>query len=463
MNERLDTVEGKTLPPVIEKRPGTWETVGITISDFRRAFGLAPLVVIALALYSALPSRLVFPNGVDIDDNLSAWHPAHINIGDPLLIGAVFLTWVVYRPRLDRQSLIFLSVALAAILVSLFFGSVGTEPGSILDSLTYWLRFAIAFSISIWIVECAGARAAESLLFVLFGILCITALAVFSLDFGIFNRIYSSAMTVASFSQVAVVVILIAIVRRQYIVITVAMAFLILTFSFTSIALVLGLATLYILFAGTLSLRRRLAFIALIFGLLIVGTFIVVISGQFNFLYAHFFGSGSDTSSIEGLHGRTVIWQYGLSQITSGSVGLLGIGFDQTPSLLSQAIFNLSDAGINSSGTFTVLHFHTIWLEFSIGLGILSLVLLYPMVLRSVQTWVAGCYPAALIFGFFLLCQSVDFTLYRPKEMLFWGLMLGIAEGQWRLYSAAGAVALRASVAASTQVTPGLRLQEQGH
>jgi len=31
-----------------------------------------------------------------------------------------------------------------------------------------------------------------------------------------------------------------------------------------------------------------------------------------------------------------------------------------------------------------------------------------------------------------LMSQSGDFTFYRPKELIIWSLMLGLAEGQWR-------------------------------
>ena len=42
------------------------------------------------------------------------------------------------------------------------------------------------------------------------------------------------------------------------------------------------------------------------------------------------------------------------------------------------------------------------------------------------------CYPSFFIFAFFLLSQSVDFTCYKPKEVIIWSLMLGLAEGQWQ-------------------------------
>ncbi len=38
-----------------------------------------------------------------------------------------------------------------------------------------------------------------------------------------------------------------------------------------------------------------------------------------------------------------------------------------------------------------------------------------------------------MIFSFFLLSQSLDFTFFRPKEIVLWALMLGLAEGEFQL------------------------------
>ena len=44
------------------------------------------------------------------------------------------------------------------------------------------------------------------------------------------------------------------------------------------------------------------------------------------------------------------------------------------------------------------------------------------------------CYPSFFIFAFFLLSQSVDFTCYKPKEVIIWSLMLlGLPKGNGNL------------------------------
>jgi hypothetical protein len=401
--------------------------------ELRRGIRYAPLVFLALSIYAGLPSRFVFPDDFEMVRLADSWLPAFVNVGDLLLVLAIAITWAVYKPRLNGGTGLFLCATLAIVLLSLIVGSPQPDIGSMFDGLLDWLRFAATFAFAVWLTRQCGPRTAEALLIVLFVILCITALGVYSLQFGRFNRIYASAMTVASFGQVAAVVLFVALVRRYYLLLALGVTFLVLTFSVTSIILFLGIAFMYVVTSRLLSLRQRIAMLSAVTIIISVALVATVVSGQFGSIYSYIVSSSDQTSSLSALHGRTPVWAYGLDLIRSGSVGPLGVGYNRSPMFLHQVTFALVEAGIADPGTYTVPHFHSILFEWALGLGLPSVLIFFVLVRRIAQMWLWKCQPAAMIFAFFLLAQSVDFTFYEPKEVVLWALMLGIAEGEWQL------------------------------
>jgi hypothetical protein len=55
-------------------------------------------------------------------------------------------------------------------------------------------------------------------------------------------------------------------------------------------------------------------------------------------------------------------------------------------------------------------------------------VVLVPILWRLIAGIRRKRYPAAAVYLIFLITQAVDFTLSRPKEMVLWGFLLGLAE-----------------------------------
>lgn len=405
----------------------TFNRANQTVREILRCVRFAPLAVLALIVYAALPSTAIF--GEEEGSLQEMWHPSYLNWGDAILVAAMTFSWVAGRLRLDRRSMVFLIVVAVSIVTSLTLGSADFEllPGR--DGIMYWLRFALVFSLAGSFVIELGTIAAESLLIALFLILCATAVAVYTLSFGTFNRIYASAMTVASFSQVAVVVGFIAMVRRNYFVLGISLAFLFLTFSRTSSILFLLLSATFACAARGIRPRERIAILSVCTMFVLIGLYLT------HALVDYEMGYDLDPQSAGNLHGRTDIWSYAMNLFRDGSVGMFGVGFNRSPLLLDGVTLNSLDGTIDSNSSDNIASFHSILLEYAIGLGIFSLVIIFPLLRRIWQTWQSRCQPSAMIFTFFFLSQSLDFTFYRPKEIILWSFILGMAEGVWRRQS----------------------------
>ena len=302
--------------------------------------------------------------------------------------------------------------------------------GLILDGLIYFVRFTFAFCLTVWLVKRVGNKATESLVIVLFLFLAITALFVYTLSYPQSLRMYASGMTTASFSQVATIVCLLAFWRKYNLLLLVCLLFLALTFSKTSILIFLCL----ILF----QLKTKVLKIAK------VGLFILLgVSGLIYFLgnllgqhFFSFFTIYTNLKQILSLSGRTEIWAYAEHLLEIGQIPVLGLGFNAASSLILSNNFYLLWNDFTYLVNTTYYYpptFHSIWIEYGFGLGILSVIIFGLILKRIWQTFRYQCQPAFFIFTFFLLCQSIDFTFYRPKEVVIWSLILGLAEGQWRV------------------------------
>ena len=392
------------------------------INGFKECLYIAPLPVLCLVIYMGLRSSIIFPDGLPSPyEQQQLWQRSYLGWYDFLFLSSVVISFILSSLKLAKDNFIFIWTIALIILLSLINGlTLGKEVA--LDALVNFFRFACAFSLSVWLVRRLGSKAAEALIVCLFIILAITALLVYSLQFRTFVRIYASAMAVASFSQVTVIVCFIALLRKYNCVLGIALIFLVMTFSKTSILLFLFL----LLFSGKFTISNQLKYL---FFILFVAVSVVFIALKIaSNEYTAFFSFYTDIDNIFTLSGRTPIWEYALHLLQSGNIPLLGVGFNAAASLFAIGNFYYFEVG----KIYYYPHFHSILIEYGFGFGILSGFIFFIILKRIWQTFRSNCNLSFLIFSFFFLCQSLDFTFYLPKEMIIWSLILGLAEGQWR-------------------------------
>ena len=387
--------------------------------NFKKCLKLAPLSVTSLIIYMSLKSTQIFTD----EPLTNLWHPAYLGWYDFLLGGSIVITIINGAVKLDVKDLLFILSLLTILLLS-FVKSDELGYGYILDSVVCILRFLFSFYLAKGLVMRLGIETAESILMILFIVLAISALFVYQLQFGSFNRIYAAAMTVASFSQVSVVVCLIALLRKHNKMILFSLLFLLLTFSRTSVVLLLLLFAIY---CRKLPLTTTIKYFSIMIGFTIFAIFMLMNFG--GDVFASVIADRTDTEGLATLNSRDAIWKHALTILDSGYIPLFGVGWNATPSL----IVNTNLSFIDKEGVYYPPHFHSIVIEYACGLGISSLFIWFCLIKRIWQTFYHHCYPAFFIFAFFLMSQSGDFTFYRPKELIIWSLMLGLAEGQWRI------------------------------
>jgi O-antigen ligase len=236
----------------------------------------------------------------------------------------------------------------------------------------------------------------------------------------------ASAMTSASFGQVSGIMCLVFYARKHYLALFFSFIFLFLSFSRTSLLLFLMLIVIE---------NRQLIPLKLI---KYVVVFVLLIMVGITALQKY---GGSETQvvlesrfsseEVSQLNGRNEIWVHAMDQFQKGRVPLTGVGFHMTPSLIQDNNIKLPDAG--EDGYKPLPHFHSILVEYSLSLGIFAFVIFFYLIKRIWQTFLHNCSPAFFIFAFFALAQSMDYTVYPPKEIIIFALMLGLAEGQLSL------------------------------
>lgn len=391
------------------------------------------MAVLALAAYVATSSSTLFPEDCFVITRTVPWFVSFFNGFDVALFVCLPLTAAFLGLRPSRQGTMFLCVAFVAIIVSLL-ASTNLPYEALFDALVHFLRFATVFVFASGSTRLFGPRQTESVFLLLYAILCASAIVVYQLTFETsMGRIYASGMGVGSFAQVSVVACIIAIVRRQFVVLAVSSVFLVLTFSVTGAVMFMMVVACIPLTespGSALPLNAKPSMRPLqqvfVVGALVVGvafaTSLAIGDVGYNVGY-----NLKAEDAADG-HGRKEIWLYALRLLRSGHVGVFGLGFFRTTGCFqdSQLLGQYADSSVEN------VHFHSIIFEGIIGLGVLSLPLFWMFFRRLWITYWTRQYLPCAIFLFFLLTLSVDFTMYRPKELIMWAFILGIADGQFR-------------------------------
>lgn len=389
------------------------------LEDFKKCLKLAPIAIISLIVYISLRSTDIFPDGKPFSN---LWHPIYLGWYDFLLGASILISLIKGEIKLVQKDLLFVLSLLLIVALS-FLSGIELGEQYILDTTVFFFRFILLFCLGKGLVSRLGVQITESILMILFIILGFSALFVYQLQLGSFNRIYAAAMSVPSFSQVSVIVCLIALIRKNNIMVLFSLVFLLLTFSRTSILLFL---LLFMVYSRKIPLRTTIKYYTIMIGLATFTIFILLnFAGD---IFTSVIAERTNTEGISTLNSRDAIWLNALRQLDSGAIPLFGVGWNATPSLILKT--NLSF--ISKDDVYYPPHYHSIIVEYALGLGISSLFIWFCLIKRIWQTFYHHCYPAFFIFAFFLTSQSGDFTFYPPKEVILWSLMLGIAEGQWR-------------------------------
>lgn len=391
------------------------------IYHWKKCINYVPLSVLSLAIYMGLPSTQLFA-AEDIASNY-LWHAAYAGWYDLFLAYSILLCFASGAINFGKDTFIFV-LTLSIIVVLSLLNNFALGGQYILDALVFLSRFILVFSLAKELVRSLGTQTTESFLIILFIILSITALFAYNLQFGINNRIYAATMTSPSFGQVAAVVCLIAVMRNYKIILLISSVFLFLTFSRTSTIVMLILLLVH---SWDMPIKAKIKYYTLTVILIFISVFLFLKFGGDAF--ENVISSRTDVEEISTLNSRDIIWAKALELFKKSDIPLFGAGFASTPSLIAKINLKM----LTTEGWYVPPHFHSIILEYSLSFGISSLLIFYYLFRRVWQTFlVKKCLPAFFIFALFLISQSFDFTLFRPKEVIIWAFLLGIAEGHWK-------------------------------
>ena len=393
----------------------------VIVGDFQKSLTVVPLPIAALILYFGLRSTTILPGGIHEFNGM--YHPAYLGWYDFVLGYAIVFSFVTGALKLELKDSIAGLLMLLIISVS-WVGTYQQDKTFIIDGIACFLRFFLVFVFAKSLVGRLGYRTAESVLLSSFGILSLSAMLWYSLQFGTENRMAASAMTPASFGQVSAVVCLIFYGKKCYPLLFYSFIFLFLSFSRTSI----------LLFFLVIVIQNRkiipLNLIKYILAFVLLAAIGIVVMTKYG-------GQGTEVvlesrfsyEEFANLNGRTNIWNHALELIEHGDIPLFGVGFHMTPSLIQET--NLKFFRFYSNTFYIPPHFHNILIEYGLGLGVWALVIFIYLMRRIWQTYTNKCNPAFFIYFFFLCSQTIDYTIFTPKEIVIFALMLGLAEGQW--------------------------------
>jgi hypothetical protein len=372
--------------------------------------------VLGLYLYFITPSRMMLPD--DGVEAMSNWHPSYFGWYDVALLGPLLLSLYLSRSRPSATTLWAMGAAFCCLTLSVIGFADAFQWSLTLAASLYWLRFAAVFIVMIAIVRDCGIEMAVSIVIGLGLLLMISSLFVFSLQYGAFNRIYASGMTVGSFGQAMLLLAWVAIMRKRLVLAILASTFLLFTFSRTAVLLWCGGVMLYVSAATQIKRGRRWLSVVLIAAACGGAIYYITSNPEFT----HVILDRLDQSSLESWSDRLPLWQFGNELITTGRIPIIGVGFGNTTWLLTEIP---SQRQIPS--------FHSIVYEYAIGMGVLCLPIFAWLIGRIWKAFRSALLMPGMIYLLFLASQSVDFTFYRPKEVVLWAVFLGLAEGELQL------------------------------
>ena len=391
------------------------------VRDFQKCLSIAPLPIFCLILYLGLTSTNVLPGGLHIFNE--TYHPAYLGWYDFVLAYSIVFTFATGLLKLEVKD-VFLGLILLFIISASWIDTYQQDKTFILAGIVCYLRFFLVFVFAKSLVHRLNYQTAESVLMFAYGILAVSAILWYSLQFGTNNRMAASAMTPPSFGQVSGIICLILYRKKYYFYLFFSFIFLFLSFSRTSLLLFF----IIIIIQNRQIIPWNLIKYVVAFGILSTVAIAIMIKygGQATEVVLE---SRLSSNEISNLNGRNYIWSHAVEIFKSGQISLFGAGFHMTPSLIVHNNIKLLDA---QNGYHSPPSFHSILFEYSLGLGISSLVIFSYFIQRIWQTFRYNCCPAFFIFAYFLATQSLDYTFYPPKELVIFSLMLGLAEGQWK-------------------------------
>ncbi len=393
------------------------------IQEWMGSFRAAPLFALALIFYMGLPSSAIFPGGNA--SVLSAWHLAYPGWHDLVYLSLTAGGLALSRLHVPLRAVLICVIFLLSILMSAVFS--GPQPmlasAALSDALLYWLRFSLTFVCVTAITEKKGINTTSEILFAPGLLLIASSVFVFHLQYPEFNRFYASGMTVGSFSQVLLILFLIAMVRNRVGMMLISLIFLFLTFSRTALLLWIGSLAYFLFARSKMRLSRRALYVGMVMVLLVISTIILLRYPEFQSVI----NDRLDLDDIYTMNRRTDVWQYGMDLLLSKSVPLFGIGFNCSPSVLLDFTSMPGDE-LNQMLLFP--SFHSIVFEFAIGLGLLSIPIFVFLLWRIGSAWRSKWLLPFFIYSVFVLSQCFDFSFNRPKEVIIWAAFLGLAEGE---------------------------------
>lgn len=352
-----------------------------------------------------------------------AYHPAYLGWYDFMLGYAIIFSFATGSLKLEIKDFFFGLIGIFIIFTS-WVNTYQADHTFVLAGLVCFLRFFLVFIFAKALVHKLGYQNAESVLLFIYAILAVSAILWYSLQFGgVQNRMAASAMTSASFGQVSAIMCLVFYARKYYLALFFTFIFLFLSFSRTSLLLFL---LLIIIQNRQLIPLNLIKYVIVFLILAMVGIEIlqqyggketqVVLESRFS------------SKEVSNLNGRSEIWTHAIEQVKQGKIPLTGVGFHTTPSLIQDN--NLQFLNPDGEGYYIPPHYHNIVIEYLLSLGIFAFAIFFYFFRRIWQTFQRNCSPAFFIFAFFALSQTMDYTIFPPKEIIIFALMLGLAEGQ---------------------------------
>ncbi|PSB09466.1 hypothetical protein C7B62_13110 [Pleurocapsa sp. CCALA 161] len=368
-----------------------------------------------------LKSTTIIPGGVHEFNGV--YHPAYMGWYDFVLGYAIIFSFATGGLKLELKDFLFGIIGLFIISTS-WISSYQEDRMFILAGLVCFFRFLLVFVFAKAFVRKLGYQTAESILIFVYAIVAASAILWYSLQFGaVQNRMAASAMTPASFGQVSGIMCLVFYTRKYYLALFFSFIFLFLSFSRTSLLLFLILIVVQNRRLIPLNLIKYVVIFVL---LTIVGiTALQKYGGQETQVVLK---SRFSTEEVSHLNGRTDIWTNAIELLKGGQIPLTGVGFDMSPSLIRES--NLKFPSSDGVGYSVPPHYHSIVIEYILSLGIFAFVIFFYLISKIWQAFQRNCSPAFFIFAFFTLAQAMDYTIFPPKEIIIFALMLGLAEGQ---------------------------------